>query len=419
MSKRRVVITGLGVVTPLGEDLELVWNRLLEGHSGIKHISRIPPAILNTYPVRIGGEITAAEFDPLKTLEHKVIKRIDLFSTYALCAGIHAVKDSGIDFSKENPHRCGVVVGSGIGGIATMEEEYEVLVTKGVRRVSPFTVPKLMGNAAAGNLSIQYGLKGPITATVTACATAGNAIIDGLRAIQYEDADIMLAGGSEAALTRLGLASFCALRALSTRNDEPTKASRPFEKNRNGFVMSEGAGVVVLEEYEHAKARGARIYAELLGIGSTGDACHITAPDENGAGAAAAMTNAIRQAKINPEQVGYINAHGTSTELGDLAETKAVKQVFGAAAKKVAISSTKSAIGHSLGASGGIELIFTALALTRGHLPPTINYDEPDPECDLDYVPNVARRAPADMQYAMSNSFGFGGHNTSLLIGKV
>ena len=415
MSKRRVVITGLGAVTPMGEELEGFWSRLLAGQSGIKPLTRI--AGIENYPVRIGGEITPADFNPLQTLEHKVIKRLDLFSVYGLCAGIKAVRDSGLDFSKENPHRAGVVVGSGIGGIATMEEEYDVLNAKGVRRVSPFTVPKLMGNACAGNLSIQFGIKGPITATVTACATAGNAVIDAYKTIQYEDADIMLAGGSEAALTKLGLASFCALRALSTRNDEPTKASRPFEKNRNGFVMSEGAGVVVLEEYERARARGARIYAELVGVGATGDACHITAPDENGAGAAAAMAKAIKGAGINPDQVGYINAHGTSTELGDLAETKAVKIVYGPAAKKLAISSTKSSLGHSLGASGGIELVITALALSRGVLPPTINYDEPDPDCDLDYVPNVAR--PAHVQYAMSNSFGFGGHNTSLLIGRV
>ncbi len=415
MSKRRVVITGLGVVTPLGEDLDLFWYRLVEGQSGIKPITRITG--IEGYPVRFGGEITPADFDPSKCLEHKQMKRIDLFSVYAMCAGIHAVKDSGIDFEKTNRQRAGVIVGSGIGGIATMEEEYDVLIAKGVKRVSPFTVPKLMVNAGAGNLSIQWGLKGPISATATACATAGNAIIDAYKTIQYDDADVMLAGGSEAALTKLGLASFCALRALSTRNDAPQKASRPFEKNRNGFVMSEGAGVVVLEEIEHARARGARIYGELVGVGATGDGCHITAPDENGAGAAEAMAKAIREARINPEQIGYINAHGTSTELGDLAETKAVKSVFGAAAKKVAISSTKSALGHSLGASGGIELIIAALAMTRGILPPTINYDEPDPECDLDYVPNVARRA--EVRYAMSNSFGFGGHNTSLLIAKV
>jgi 3-oxoacyl-[acyl-carrier-protein] synthase II len=415
MPKRRVVITGLGDVTPLGEELELFWNRLLEGHSGIKKLTRIVG--IENYPVRIGGEITPAEFDPLKSIEHKSMKRLDPFSVYAMCAGIHAVKDSGIDFEKVNRHRAGVVVGSGIGGISTMEEEYDVLTAKGVRRVSPFTVPKLMVNAAAGNLSIQWGLKGPVSATATACATAGNAIIDAYKTIQYEDAEVMIAGGSEAALTKLGLASFCALRALSQRNEEPTKASRPFEKNRNGFVMSEGAGIVVLEEYEHAKSRGARIYAELVGVGATGDGCHITAPDENGSGAAAAMTKALQEARLNPDQIGYINAHGTSTELGDLAETKAVKNVFGGAARSVAISSTKSSLGHSLGASGGIELVITALALTRGHLPPTINYDEPDSECDLDYVPNVARRQ--ELRYAMSNSFGFGGHNTSLLIAKV
>ncbi|MCL2648284.1 MAG: beta-ketoacyl-ACP synthase II [Phycisphaerales bacterium] len=415
MAKRRVVITGLGAVTPLGEELESFWSSLIEGRSGIKTLSGI--AGIENYPVRIGGQITAAEFNPGQCVDFKTAKRMDRFSVFALCAGIHAVKDAAIDFAKENCHRCGVTVGSGIGGISTMEEEYDVLIAKGVRRVSPFTVPKLMVNAAAGNLSIQWGLKGPISATTTACATAGNAVIDAYRSIQYDDADVMLAGGSEAALTKLGLASFCAMRALSTRNEEPTRASRPFEKNRNGFVMSEGAGIVVLEEYEHAKARGARIYAELVGIGATGDASHITAPDENGAGAAMAMRKALQEAKINPEQIGYINAHGTSTELGDLAETKAVKEVFGPAAKKVAISSTKSALGHSLGASGGIELVITALALTRGHLPPTINHDEPDPHCDLDYVPNVARHAT--IQYAMSNSFGFGGHNTSLLIAKV
>jgi 3-oxoacyl-[acyl-carrier-protein] synthase II len=417
MAKRRVVITGLGVVTPLGEDLELFWNRLLEGHSGIKMITRIQG--IEAYPVRIGGEITAQDFAPEKLLEPKEIRRLDRFSVYGLCAGMHAVKDSGIDFEKMNRDRAGVIVGSGIGGIETMEQEYDVLQAKGVRRVSPFTVPKLMVNACSGNLSIQWGLRGPVSATATACATAGNAIIDAYKTIQYDDADVMLAGGSEAAMTKLGMAAFCALRALSTRNDAPTKASRPWDKNRDGFVMSEGAGVVVLEEYEFARARGARIYGELVGVGATGDACHITAPDANGAGAAAAMIKAIKEAHINPEQVGYINAHGTSTDLGDAAETKAVKAVFGPAAYKTAISSTKSALGHSLGASGGIEMVITALALSRGSLPPTINLDEPDLEhgCDLDYVPNVARRA--DVKYAMSNSFGFGGHNTSLLIAKI
>ncbi len=414
MAKRRVVITGLGVVTPLGEDLEIFWNRLLEGHSGISHITRYD---VSKYPVRIGGEIRPDVFAPEKTIEHRELKRLDRFSVFGICAGVHAVADSAIDFTKVDRARAGVVVGSGIGGIEVMEQEYDKLLARGVDRVSPLTVPKLMVNACAGNLSIQWGLRGPVSATATACATAGNAINDAFRTIQYDDADVMLAGGSEAAMTKLGLAAFCALRALSKRNDEPTKASRPFEKNRDGFVMAEGAGVVVLEEYEHARARGARIYAELLGVGVTGDACHITAPDANGTGAAAAMEKALRDGKINADQVGYINAHGTSTDLGDLAETKAVKVVFGPHAKKVPMSSTKSALGHSLGASGGIELAITCLALTRGHLPPTINYDEPDPECDLDYVPNVARRA--QVNYAMSNSFGFGGHNTSILIGKV
>lgn len=414
MAKRRVVITGLGVVTPLGEDLEIFWNRLIEGHSGIRPITRFD---VSKYPVRFGGEIRDDVFNPGNSLEHREIKRLDRFGVYAMCAGIHAVKDSGIDFEKTDRDRAGVIVGSGIGGIEVMEQEYDKLLARGVERVSPLTVPKLMVNAAAGNLSIQWGLKGIVSATATACATAGNAIADAFRTIQYDDADVMLAGGSEAAMTKLGLAAFCALQALSKRNDDPAHASRPFDKNRDGFVISEGSGILVLEELEHARARGARIYAELLGSGATGDACHIVAPEVNGAGAAQAMAKALRDAKLNPEAIGYINAHGTSTELGDIAETRAVKAVFGASAKTVAISSTKSALGHSLGASGGIELAITSLALSRGILPPTINLEVPDPECDLDYVPNVARRV--DIKYAMSNSFGFGGHNTSLLIGKL
>jgi 3-oxoacyl-[acyl-carrier-protein] synthase II len=414
MSKRRVVITGLGVVTPLGDDLELFWSRLIAGECGIRGITRFD---ISAYPCRIAGEITPEIFQPEKTLPHRELKRLDRFSVYGMVAGIHAVKDSGIDFSKCDRDRAGVVVGSGIGGIEEMEQQYDKMLARGVDRVSPFTVPKLMVNAAAGNLSIQWGLSGPVSATATACATSGNAIGDALRIIQYNEADIMLAGGAEAAVTKLGLAAFCALRALSTRNDDPQHASRPFEKNRNGFVMAEGAGVVVLEEYEHAKARGARIYAELLACGATGDACHITAPDENGTGAAKAMEKALREAGVSAGQIGYINAHGTSTELGDLAETRAVHRVFGSNAKKVPVSSTKGALGHSLGASGGIELAITCLALQRNELPPTINYQEPDPLCDLDYVPNVARKS--SVAYAMSNSFGFGGHNTSILIGKM
>ena len=414
MTKRRVVITGLGVVTPLGDDTDAFWQRLLAGHCGIRLISRVD---VSKYPVKIGGEITPEMFNPEAVLAHKELKRLDRFSVYGMVAGIHAVKDSGLDFSRENCDRCGVIVGSGIGGIEEMEQQYDKLLARGVERVSPFTVPKLMVNAAAGNLSIHWGLRGPVSATATACATAGNAIADAFRTIQFNEADIMLAGGAEAAMTKLGLAAFCALRALSTWNDRPSEASRPFEKNRNGFVMSEGAGVLVLEEYEHAKARGARIYAELLACGATGDGCHITAPDENGAGAAKAMTKALQEAHINPDQISYINAHGTSTELGDLAETKACHSALGAAAKKVPISSTKGALGHSLGASGGIELAITCLAMSRGELPPTINYVEPDELCDLDYIPNTARRAA--VKYAMSNSFGFGGHNTSVLIGKL
>ena len=414
MVKRRVVITGRVVVTPLGDDLPVFWSRVLAGDCGIRKITRFD---VSQYPCRIGGEITSEIFDPEKTLAHREIKRLDRFSVYGMVAGIHAVKDSGLDFSKCNRDRAGVVVGSGIGGIEEMEQQYDKMLARGVDRVSPFTVPKLMVNAAAGNLSIQWGLSGPVSATATACATAGNAIADAMRTIQYDEADIMLAGGAEAAVTRLGLAAFCALRALSTRNDEPQRASRPFEKNRNGFVMSEGAGVVVLEEYEHAKARGAHIYGELLACGVTGDACHITAPDQNGTGAVKAMEKALHSAGVAPEKISYINAHGTSTELGDLAETKAVHRVFGSFAKKIPVSSTKGALGHSLGASGGVELAIACLAMDRGVLPPTINYDEPDPLCDLDYVPNVARQAK--VHYAMSNSFGFGGHNTSLLIGKI
>ncbi len=414
MFKRRVVITGLGVVTPLGDDLEIFWSRLLAGQSGIGLISRFD---VSRYPVRIGGEITPEVFRAEKIIPFKEIKRLDRFSIYGLAAGIHAVKDSGIDFSIIDRDRAGVVVGSGIGGIEEMEQQYDRMLARGVDRVSPFTVPKLMVNAAAGNLSIAWGLRGPVSATATACATAGNAVADAFKTIQYGQADVMLAGGAEAAMTKLGLAAFCALRALSTRNGEPKKASRPFEKNRDGFVLSEGAGVVVLEEYDLAKARGARIYGELLACGSTGDACHLTAPDANGAGAAKAMEMAIGAAGIQVDQVDYINAHGTGTELGDLAETRAVHLVFGPHARKIPISSTKGALGHSLGASGGIELVITCLAMRRGELPPTINYDEPDELCDLDYVPNVARNAK--VRYAMSNSFGFGGHNTSILIGKI
>ena len=410
---RRVVITGMGVVTSLGEVVDELWENLCAGKSGIVPVTRFD---LSKYPVRFGGECT--NFDITKYgVEVKEARRLDRFGQFGIAAAVSAVNDSGIDFTKEDPYRAGVLIGSGIGGIETLEEQNKILNTQGIRRVSPFTVPRLMVNAASGNVSIRFRIKGPNTAVATACATGANAIGDAMRFIQHDQADIMIAGGSEAALCELGMASFIAARALSTRNDEPHRASRPWDKDRDGFVMAEGAGVCILEEYEHAKARGARIYAELVGYGMSGDACHITAPDENGAGASMAMKLALRDAKLNPEQVDYINAHGTSTPLGDLAETKAVKGTFGDHAKKIAVSSTKSQMGHLLGASGGVEAVITAMTISRNLIPPTINLDTPDPECDLDFVPGKARDKKVDI--AMSNSFGFGGHNASLVMKKV
>ncbi len=334
-----------------------------------------------------------------------------------MAASISAVKDAGLDFDKEDRFRSGVIIGSGIGGIETIEEQNKVLISRGVSRVSPFTVPRLMANAGSGNVSIHFHLHGPNTTVATACATGANAIGDAGRLIQLDLADVMVAGGSEAALCELGMASFCAARALSTRNDDPTHACRPWDKDRDGFIMSEGAGVVILEEFEHARKRGARIYAELIGYGMSGDGYHITAPEPEGIGATQSMRLALKDAGINAEQVDYINAHGTSTQLGDLAETRAVKAAFGAHARKLAISSTKSVLGHLLGASGGVEAVLTSLVVNRNLLPPTINLDDPDPECDLDYVPHKAR--DRRVEYAMSNSFGFGGHNASLLFKKV
>lgn len=411
--RRRVVITGLGVVTSLGETVDELWEALCAGKSGIGPITRWDPT---KYPVRFGGECT--HFDVTKYgVDGREAKRLDRFGQFGLAAAVSAVKDSGVDFSKEDSYRCGVVIGSGIGGIETLEEQNRILVARGVGRVSPFTVPRLMVNAASGNVSIMFNINGPNTAVATACATGSNAIGDAGRFIQYDMADVMIAGGSEAALCELGLGSFAAARALSPRNDDPAGASRPFDKGRDGFVMAEGAGVVILEEYEHAKKRGARIYAELVGYGMSGDAHHITAPWEDGRGAAKAMEFALKDAGVTPEMVDYINAHGTSTPLGDIAETKAVKSTFGAHAKKVAISSTKSQLGHLLGASGGVEAVVTAMSVWRNLIPPTINLTDPDPECDLDYTPHRAR--DLKVTYAMSNSFGFGGHNASLLVKKV
>lgn len=410
--RRRVVITGMGLVTPLGCNVPTVWERLVRGESGIRRISLFDPSQFRS---QIGGEVT--DFHPEQYLPEKEVKRLDRFTQFALVAAIEAVRDSGLDFSKEDPTRCGVIIGSGVGGLREIELQHLRMLDKGPEKVSPYTVPKMMANAASGQVSIHFGLTGPSAAVATACASAANAIADSVRSIRHGETDIVITGGSEAAVTPLGLAAFSAMRALSERNDDPPRASRPFDANRDGFVLSEGAGIVVLEELEHARKRGARIYAEVLGFGTTSDATHITQPDKDGVGAARAMALALQDGGVSPEEVGYINAHGTSTPLGDQAETVAIKKVFGDYAKRVSISSTKSQIGHLLGASGGVELIFTVLAIVHGVIPPTINYETPDPECDLDYTPNVARER--DISVALSNSFGFGGHNACLLVGKL
>lgn len=411
--KRRVVVTGLGVVTSLGRAVETFWDRVVRGESGVGPISLFDVA---GYRVQFGGQVP---WEPEKEdiAGPKELKRLDRFTQFAIASAKDAVADSGIDFSKEEPFRCGVVIGSGIGGLWEFEVQEERLLHKGIDKVSPFTIPKLMVNSASGHVSSIYGIKGPNFSVATACASAANSIGSALRAIQYGDADVMVTGGSEAALTPIGLAGFQNMRALSFRGDAPQQASRPFDADRDGFVLAEGAGVVVLEELEHARARGARIYGELMGYGASGDAGHITQPDDEGRGAAQAMAMALRDAAINPDAVQYINAHGTSTPLGDKAETAAVKKVFGPHARSLAVSSTKSQLGHTLGASGGIELVVCALTVSRGVITPTINLDTPDPACDLDYTPKVAREARVGV--AMSNSFGFGGHNASLVLGAL
>ena len=413
MSTRRAVITGLGWVTSLGTDVGTVWQNLLGGRSGIGAITRFDTT---KYSTTFGGEVSDWEGGP--NIDRREAKRLDRFAQFALNGAIDAVADAGIDFTSENPWRCGAVIGTGIGGIQEFETGYRKLLEKGPDRVSPFMVPRLMCNAASGNVSIHFKIKGPNSAVATACASAAHAIGEACDAIRHDAADVMISGGSEAALTPLGLASFVALKALSKRNDNPQAASRPFDKQRDGFILSEGAGMMVIEEMEHARARGARIYAEVLGYGQTADGTHITAPDENGNGAAQAMQIAIKNAGVDIEKIDYINAHGTSTPLGDVAETRAVKTLYGSdLAKKVPISSTKSMTGHLLGASGGVEAIVACKAIETGNIPPTINYEEPDEECDLDYVPNEARQVP--VRTVMSNSFGFGGHNVSLVLGAV
>ncbi len=410
--KRRVVVTGMGAVTSLGCKVDELWTRICNGESGVGPLERLE---VSNYRVRFGGEIRNWSVDGY--IEAKDVKRYDRFVQFSQVGGVDAVRDSGIDFSKEDPYRCGVILGSGIGGLETIEIQHDRLLERGPDKVSPFTIPKLIGNAASAHLAIQYGLRGPNQVVVTACASATNAMGDVYKLIRDDEVDVMVTGGSEGALTHIGLSAFASMRALSERNDDPTHASRPFDRDRDGFVLSEGAGLLVFEELEHAKARGAKIYGEVYGYGCSCDGGDIVAPDKDGIGAAYAMTQALKDARVNPTDVDYINAHGTSTPLGDQAETTAMKSVFKDHAYKLSVSSTKSQLGHLLGASGGVELIFCLLALRDGVIPPTINYETPDPLCDLDYTPNQARQRAISV--AMSNSFGFGGHNGSLIVGKL
>ncbi len=408
-SQRRVVITGIGLVSPLGVGTKKTWERLLKGESGVGLITRFDTS---RYPTRIAAEIR--DFDPLVFIDRKEVRRMDLFIQYALAAAALAVEDAGIDPALLEGDNCGVYVGSGIGGIGQIEEWHKVLLEKGPERVSPFFLVATIINEAAGQISIRYRSRGPNSATATACTTGLHAIGDSYRIIARGEAQIMIAGGSEAPITPLGVAGFCAMKALSERNEEPQRASRPFDAQRDGFVMGEGAGILILEELGLALKRGARIYAEIVGYGMSGDAYHVAAPDPEGEGAAAVMARALKDAQLKPEDIGYINAHGTSTPLNDRIETLAIKKIFGEHAYKLAVSSTKSMTGHLLGAAGAIETAFTALSLYHQILPPTINYEFPDPECDLDYVPNQARKT--QINYAMTNSFGFGGTNGCLIL---
>jgi len=410
--KRRVVITGLGVVSPAGSSVESFWKNITAGKSCIGRITKFDAS---EYPVQIAGEVK--DFDPLDYFDKKEVRRTDPFIQYAIGAAVQAVKSAGLEESGYDPERVGVLIGSGIGGLTTLEAQHEILLKKGPRRVSPFCVPMEIINMASGMISIRYGFKGPNISVVTACASGTHAIGEAYRTILYGDADVMIAGGAESCITPLGVAGFAAAKALSTRNDEPEKASRPFEKNRDGFVMGEGAGIVVLEDYEHAKKRGAEILAEVIGYGTSGDAYHMTAPAPNGEGAARAIKNALKDAGVSPEDIDYVNAHGTSTKFNDLFETMAIKSAFGDHAYKLKVSSIKSMIGHLLGAAGGVEVVSSVLTLKTGIIPPTINYEEPDPECDLDYVPNKA--IEMDVNYVLKNSFGFGGTNACLVLKKV
>ncbi|HTO08206.1 MAG TPA: beta-ketoacyl-ACP synthase II [Myxococcota bacterium] len=411
MELHRVVITGMGTVNPLGNDVPTSWNAALKGVSGVALLEGFDTSDL---PVKFGAQIKG--FDPETLIEKKEARRYDKFLQYATAAAVEAMNDAAWVVPPERSERTGVLIGTGIAGLQTMYDNCEALANRGPRRISAFFVPYAIANMASGVVSMRYGARGPNSCVVTACTTGTHAIGDAFRIVQRGDADVMIAGGVEAPVNRLGVAGFAAMRALSTRNDDPQRASRPFDRNRDGFVISEAAGVVILESLEHALARGARIHAEVVGYGMSGDANHMTAPPEDGIGAQLSMRAALRDAGIAPEEVGYINAHGTSTELNDKIETLAIKRVFGEHARRLAVSSTKSMTGHALGGAGGIEGIFTALAVKQGKLPPTINLTDPDPECDLDYVPNVMREVP--VRVALSNSFGFGGTNGTLAIAR-
>ncbi|MGH2317259.1 beta-ketoacyl-ACP synthase II [Planococcus sp. SE5232] len=411
MENRRVVITGMGAVTPLGNNIETTWEAVKSGKSGVGPLTRLDADL---YSAKIAAEVN--DFSIENYIEKKDARKMDRFTHYALAASIMAMKDAALELDDKTALRTGVWIGSGIGGMETIENQMNVLNTRGVRRISPFLIPMIIPDMASGQVSIYFGAKAINSCSVTACASGTNSIGDAFKVIQRGDADVMISGGAEAPITQLSVAGFTANTALTTNPDAAT-ASRPFDKNRDGFVIGEGAGIVILEEYEHAKARGAKIYAEVVGYGSTGDAHHITAPAEGGEGAARAMAQALADAGVETTEIGYINAHGTSTPYNDLYETMAVKTVFGEHAYKLGMSSTKSMTGHLLGAAGGVEAIFTALALQEGIMPPTTNYETPDEECDLDYVPNEARKA--DLNFAMSNSLGFGGHNASLVFKKI
>lgn len=409
--KRKVVVTGMGVISPLGVSVDELWQNLLDGKSGIAKVTKFDST---QFPVHIAGEIK--NFDSSKYMDKKEARRMDLSAQYAMAASVGAIIDSGLKIDSLDLDRCGVVIGSGIGGIETFEKQRDLLVKSGPDRVSPFFIPMMIIDMSAGLVSIRFGFRGPNYGTVSACASSAHAISDAFKIIQRGEADVMITGGAEATITSTSMAGFCQAKALSTRNDEPEKASRPFDQDRDGFVMGEGSAILVLESEEHAKARGSRIYAQIVGSGMTSDAYHMTAPHPEGIGARNAMQKALKDADISPNKISYINAHGTSTSLGDIAETKAIKEVMGDNAYKIPINSTKSMVGHLLGSAGAIELIACIKSIQDEMLHPTINLNTPDPECDLDYVPNQKRRWP--VKYAMSNSFGFGGHNVTLIVAK-